>query len=289
MNWTCASQIGITIRAHVQCQSSIQLIVDRALTAASIWLITGSPLSPLSAYLCYRLPNSPILQTFELTRLHSFLKHNVTPTTTATHHLGPVETLISVAKNRMPMQDIHHNPHTPRKASASPHQVRWSRLDYILPERHRAWWTKDCMWELLKLYSTRRIWYTNAESPQNKTNSAVQIIHKPTGIVVKCQATRSRSQNAKTARSLLADRVEELEKGDQSRTALKAAAAKKKKASSLKKTRRKYRKLEGNDEEPGKEPAVEQEEQQLDDVEGHEKRNKEVEGQTATPKDSPSA
>ncbi|KAJ5634352.1 peptide chain release factor-like protein [Penicillium herquei] len=78
----------------------------------------------------------------------------------------------------------------------------------------------------------------------NKTNSAVQITHKPSGVVVKCQATRSQSQNAKMARALLADKVEELEKGDQSRNALKLAAARKKKASKLKKTRRKYRSLE---------------------------------------------
>ncbi|KAJ5441517.1 Peptide chain release factor class I/class II [Penicillium cf. griseofulvum] len=64
----------------------------------------------------------------------------------------------------------------------------------------------------------------------NKTNSAVQIIHRPSGVVVKCQATRSQSQNAKIARSLLADKVEAQEKGDKSRVAIKAAAAKKKKA-----------------------------------------------------------
>ncbi|KAF3400002.1 hypothetical protein F1880_008259, partial [Penicillium rolfsii] len=78
----------------------------------------------------------------------------------------------------------------------------------------------------------------------NKTNSAVQIIHAPSGIVVKCQATRSRSQNEKIARSLLADKVEAQEKGDQSRVALKAEAARKKKASKVKKARRKYRDLE---------------------------------------------
>ncbi|KAJ5936058.1 hypothetical protein N7454_005356 [Penicillium verhagenii] len=78
----------------------------------------------------------------------------------------------------------------------------------------------------------------------NKTNSAVQIIHHPSGIVVKCQATRSRSQNAKTARSLLADKIEQREKGDESRSALKVQAARKKKASKMKKTRRKYRDLE---------------------------------------------
>ncbi|KAJ5667387.1 hypothetical protein N7507_003251 [Penicillium longicatenatum] len=81
----------------------------------------------------------------------------------------------------------------------------------------------------------------------NKTNSAVQIIHHPSGIVVKCQATRSRSQNAKTARSLLADKIEQKEKGVDSRAALKAAAARKKKASKMKKTRRKYRDLDGKE------------------------------------------
>ncbi|KAJ5107742.1 peptide chain release factor-like protein [Penicillium angulare] len=94
----------------------------------------------------------------------------------------------------------------------------------------------------------------------NKTNSAVQITHKPSGVVVKCQATRSRSQNAKMARALLADRVEEREKGDQSRVALKAAAARKKKASTLKKTRRKYRNLEkdGVEHAPGEMGAEEE-------------------------------
>lgn len=62
-------------------------------------------------------------------------------------------------------------------------------------------------------------------------------------MVIKCQATRSQSQNAKIARSLLADKVEAQEKGDKSRVAIKAAAAKKKKASKVKKTRRKYREL----------------------------------------------
>ncbi|KAJ5139315.1 uncharacterized protein N7515_004163 [Penicillium bovifimosum] len=78
----------------------------------------------------------------------------------------------------------------------------------------------------------------------NKTNSAVQIIHKPSGVVIKCQATRSQSQNAKIARSLLADRVEAKEKGEESRIGIKAAAARKKKASKMKKARRKYRELE---------------------------------------------
>ncbi|KAL4793436.1 RF-1 domain-containing protein [Aspergillus venezuelensis] len=82
----------------------------------------------------------------------------------------------------------------------------------------------------------------------NKTNSAVQLIHHPTGIVVKSQATRSRSQNEKYARQILADKVEEMLKGDQSRTAIKAERERKKAASKAKKSRRKYRALEAEKE-----------------------------------------
>ncbi|CAK3803007.1 related to polypeptide chain release factors [Lecanosticta acicola] len=78
----------------------------------------------------------------------------------------------------------------------------------------------------------------------NKTSSAVQLKHLPTGIVVKSQETRSREQNRRTARRILAEKLEEIEKGPQSRTALKAAKASKKKASASKKARRKYRGLE---------------------------------------------
>jgi protein subunit release factor B len=86
----------------------------------------------------------------------------------------------------------------------------------------------------------------------NKTSSAVQLKHIPTGIVVKYQDTRSRAQNRKTARRLLQDRVEELELGEDARTKVKAREKSKKKASSDKKKRRKYRALEaGKDAEDG--------------------------------------
>ncbi|KLJ12865.1 hypothetical protein EMPG_09458 [Blastomyces silverae] len=78
----------------------------------------------------------------------------------------------------------------------------------------------------------------------NKTNSAVQLIHKPTGIVVKSQATRSRTQNQKIAMGILAEKVELQLKGEKSRVAVKAEAQRKKKASREKKAKRKYRKLE---------------------------------------------
>lgn len=79
---------------------------------------------------------------------------------------------------------------------------------------------------------------------QNKTASAVQLKHIPTGIVVKSQATRSREQNRKIARELLAAKLDILANGEQSRTAIVGSFKKKRADSAAKKTRRKYRKLE---------------------------------------------
>ncbi|KAM0714041.1 hypothetical protein Q7P37_011005 [Cladosporium fusiforme] len=77
----------------------------------------------------------------------------------------------------------------------------------------------------------------------NKTSCAVQLKHLATGIVVKSQHTRSREQNRKFARLILGEKLDELEKGEQSRTAIKNERAKTKKASANKKTKRKYKKL----------------------------------------------
>ncbi|KAI1328793.1 RF-1 domain-containing protein [Xylariaceae sp. FL0255] len=82
----------------------------------------------------------------------------------------------------------------------------------------------------------------------NKTNSAVQLKHIPTGIVVKSQATRSRSQNRNIARQLLADKLDDIARGTESRSNVVGAVKSKKKASSAKKSRRKYRKLEAQKE-----------------------------------------
>jgi protein subunit release factor B len=78
----------------------------------------------------------------------------------------------------------------------------------------------------------------------NKTSSAVQLKHLPTGIVVKCQETRSRDQNRKLARRILSEKLDEMEKGDESRTAIKTERARTKKASAAKKARRKYKRLD---------------------------------------------
>jgi protein subunit release factor B len=78
----------------------------------------------------------------------------------------------------------------------------------------------------------------------NKTSCAVQLKHLATGIVVKSQHTRSREQNRKYARLLLGEKLDELEKGEDSRTAIKTERARVKKASANKKSKRKYKKLD---------------------------------------------
>lgn len=93
----------------------------------------------------------------------------------------------------------------------------------------------------------------------NKTNSLVQILHHPTGLTIKCQATRSRSQNRTLARRILAERIEELEKGDESRTRIKELKKIAKKKNSAKKKKRKYRKLEENDDASSEDKFIEAE------------------------------
>ncbi|KAI9742003.1 MAG: hypothetical protein M1834_000392 [Cirrosporium novae-zelandiae] len=90
----------------------------------------------------------------------------------------------------------------------------------------------------------------------NKTSSAVQLKHLPTGIVIKSQATRSRTQNRKIARRILAEKVEQMEKGEESRVGVKTKVKQKRKASADKKKRRKYRALEEAKEKLEEEPEV---------------------------------
>ncbi|KAI8943572.1 hypothetical protein NX059_001568 [Plenodomus lindquistii] len=100
----------------------------------------------------------------------------------------------------------------------------------------------------------------------NKTSSAVQLIHHPTGIVVKYQDTRSRELNRKRARRILQDRLEELELGDDARTRVKAREKSRKKASSAKKSRRKYRALAEGNKEGGDEEAEEEDVEKMEVV-----------------------
>lgn len=51
----------------------------------------------------------------------------------------------------------------------------------------------------------------------HKTKSCVYLKHLPTGIEVKCQATRMRSDNRFHARRLLSEKIEDKVKGEQSK------------------------------------------------------------------------
>jgi protein subunit release factor B len=47
----------------------------------------------------------------------------------------------------------------------------------------------------------------------NKTSTCVQLVHRPTGIQVKCQSTRQQGLNRFIARRLLLDKIEHLRTG----------------------------------------------------------------------------
>ncbi|KAM0813592.1 hypothetical protein AB5N19_13588 [Seiridium cardinale] len=105
----------------------------------------------------------------------------------------------------------------------------------------------------------------------NKTNSAVQLKHIPTGLVIKCQATRSRTENRKIARQLLADKLDDMSRGEESRSSVVGEVKRKKRASAAKKKRRKYRKLEEGAVGAGmNDETLDFEDEYDDDVEGAE-------------------
>lgn len=91
----------------------------------------------------------------------------------------------------------------------------------------------------------------------NKCNSKVQLTHKPTGIVVKCQYSRSQEKNRKRAREILAMKLEEIENPDTCRTAVVNMRKTMVKQNKAKKTKMKYSQI---DEEREQERAKEEEE-----------------------------
>ncbi|ROV91167.1 hypothetical protein VSDG_07890 [Cytospora chrysosperma] len=104
----------------------------------------------------------------------------------------------------------------------------------------------------------------------NKTNSAVQLKHIPTGIVVKCQDTRSRSQNRKLAREHLAEKIDDFLNGDNSRSAIVARIKAKKKASAAKKSRRKHQGPDGEEAGQGDDEVQDDDDLEHDGIEEEE-------------------
>lgn len=88
----------------------------------------------------------------------------------------------------------------------------------------------------------------------NKTNSKVQLRHIPTGIVVSCQYSRSREQNRKRAREILAGKVDdELSPPGQSRAAIVAKYYQNKARKKKSRSKKKYAELAKNTAEDGEE------------------------------------
>ncbi len=63
----------------------------------------------------------------------------------------------------------------------------------------------------------------------NKTSSCVQLLHRPTGIMVRCQDHREQSKNRLSAYKLLILKIEELVLGKRSKRAQEAFKVKKQK------------------------------------------------------------
>jgi len=72
----------------------------------------------------------------------------------------------------------------------------------------------------------------------NKSSNCVQLIHKPTGIVIKCHESRSLARNRVIARELLKQKLDFLYNGKESAAGQAIAKIKKRKASYARKRRK---------------------------------------------------
>jgi hypothetical protein len=100
-------------------------------------------------------------------------------------------------------------------------------------------------------------------------------------LVIKVQETRSRQQNRKLARQMLAERLDILENGDKSRAMVQMKKRMEKKASASKKKNRKYRALEEKRLSVAESAETEVDDQGPQAVESTGEKSKEINGTTA--------
>lgn len=73
----------------------------------------------------------------------------------------------------------------------------------------------------------------------NKAATCVQLVHRPTGIAVKCQASRSQALNRFFARRLLVERIEEMVLGSKASSRKDAQKVRRQKMKRLKRAKQK--------------------------------------------------
>lgn len=74
----------------------------------------------------------------------------------------------------------------------------------------------------------------------NKVRNCVVLTHEPTGISVRCQETRSLSQNRERARDMLREKLDKYYNGKESKSGQKVARKKKNKARKKARAKKKY-------------------------------------------------
>ncbi|KAI9503113.1 peptide chain release factor class I/class II, partial [Coemansia spiralis] len=80
----------------------------------------------------------------------------------------------------------------------------------------------------------------NGGQKLNKTSSCVQLLHKPTNIMVICQDTRYLQQNRKIARKRLMDKLDLLFNGENSKTGQKIRKLQARKHKNRQRAKKKY-------------------------------------------------
>jgi protein subunit release factor B len=82
----------------------------------------------------------------------------------------------------------------------------------------------------------------------NKTSTCVRLVHRPTGLSVKVQSSRSQGLNRFLARRLLADRLEQRLLGEESPQGQQHAKIRRQKQRRARRTKQKRREYEGRQE-----------------------------------------
>ena len=108
----------------------------------------------------------------------------------------------------------------------------------------------------------------------NKSSSAAQLTHLPTGIVIKSQATRSRTQNLEIARRVLAEKLDVRDRGGESRVEKVRDKVRLRKSRARKRAAKKYGKVGVSGQTSKGKDADDGEHEEEEEDEEHEEQSK---------------